>query len=216
MWALGRETSTSQLPVHKRLGYYILRRPVPKPLEYYKRIVVAVRLKRDDKLMLKAFKEVPVNGLEQLLPDGKIVMSQFDKTVIYSSVGIATVGLLAKLITYLAKMQLEWTLVLAGVTGLTAIRAWTAYKNRKNAYLVELSRMLYFKNIANNRGLLALLVDRAEDELLKETLLTYTFLCTNRPPSLEGKSSSDMLPEELGKQSVDKGRLRHNIKGLFF
>jgi hypothetical protein len=125
-------------------------------------------------------------------------MSQFDKTIIYSSVGLASLGLLAKFVTYLANIHVQWTLILTAVTALTAVNALTVYKNRRNAYLVELSKMLYFKNIANNRGLLALLVDRAEDELFKEALLTYTFLLTNRAPSVMQLGSTEQGPKDLG------------------
>lgn len=37
---------------------------------FFKRVVVAVRLKRDDRLFLKAFREVPVDRLDQILPAG--------------------------------------------------------------------------------------------------------------------------------------------------
>ena len=176
----------------------MMRRSVPTPLEYFKRVVVAVRLKKDDKLLLKAFKEVPANALEQLLPDGKVLMTKFDKGVIAASGAIALTGVLAKVVTWLAHMHVEWTLILTGVTGLVGIQAWTTYKNRHLSYVNDHSRMLYFKNIANNRGLLTLLVDRAEDEIFKETLLTYTFLLTSRPPSTMDKDSSEHLPAELG------------------
>jgi hypothetical protein len=62
---------------------------------------------------------------------------------------------------------------------------------------VDLSRMLYFKNIANNRSLLTLLVDRAEDETFKEALLTYTFILKNRPPS-HVTTGGEGSPTDLG------------------
>ena len=197
-WALGKETPTSKPSIMDRVKSTILRRPLQSSMEYYKRVVVAVRLKRDDKLILKAFKEVPVNALEQLLPDGKIKMTKFDQGLMMSATAIALTGVLAKLVTYLAHVHVDWTLIITSVTGLVGFRAWTVYKNRRNSYLLDLNRMLYFKNIANNRGLLALLVDRAEDELFKECLLTYAFLLTNRPPSVQLKDSSDQISDELG------------------
>ena len=174
------------------------KKPAPKPEEYYKRVVVAVRLRRDDKLMLKIFKEVPVNSLEQLLPDGKIMMSRLDKGVLTTSAGIALTGVLAWLVTLLAHIYVPTILIVAAVPTAIGIQSWTSYKNRRNQYLADLNRILYYKNIANNRGLLALLVDRAEDEIFKEALLAYTFLLTNRPPSSLEKGSSDQLPAELG------------------
>ena len=201
-WALGRETPTVEVPWYRALINRVMKQPGPKPVTYYKRVVVAVRLKKDQKLMLKAFKEVPINALEQLLPDGNVKMTKFDKYILSSSVGIAVTGVIAKIVTMLAHVTVDWTLVVTGITGLIGVRAWTVYKNRRNKYLVDLSRMLYFKNIANNRGLITLLVDRAEDESFKEALLTYTFLLASRAPSVKGKDSTDMLPAEIGEIRV--------------
>ena len=162
-------------------------------------MVVAVRLKRDDKLILKAFKEIPVSALERLLPDGRIMMSRFDKSVLMTSGGIALTGILAWIVTLLAHVYIPTTVVFAAIPTAIGIQSWTTYKNRRNQYLADLNRMLYYKNIANNRGLLALLVDRAEDEIFKEALLAYSLLLVNRPPSALTKSSSQHLPSELGK-----------------
>ncbi len=197
-WALGKETPPQPVAWYVQLFSKLLKRPTPAPLEYYKRVVVAVRLKKDDKLILKAFKEIPINALEQLLPDGKVQMTKFDQGLIGVTLTIAAGGILAKFITYLAHVHVDWTLLITGVTGLMGLQAWNTYKNRRNYYLMDLNRALYFKNIANNRGLLALLVDRAEDETFKEALMVYTFLLTNRPPSTVEKESSEQKTEDLG------------------
>nr|KAG5707520.1 hypothetical protein BaRGS_012024 [Batillaria attramentaria] len=197
-WVLGRENPDPEPTLLQKLINRILRRQPKRSVEYYKRVVVAIRLKKDSKLLLKAFKEIPVHNLEMLLPDGTIRMSTMDKSVLTASVFIATAGVVAKIVTVLASLQVDWMLLLTLVTGAIGVRAWTTYKNRRNAYLVDASRTLYFKNVANNRGLLTLLVDRAEDESFKEALLTYTFLLTTRPPSVKGKASSQQLPAQLG------------------
>ena len=57
-WALGKETPSNTVSLSDRLVNMVLRRPEPKPVKYFKRVVVAVRLKKDDKLLLKAFKQV--------------------------------------------------------------------------------------------------------------------------------------------------------------
>ena len=170
-------------------------RSLPMSKEYFKRVVLACRLKRDDKLLLKAFKEVPVNALEQTLPDGKISMTKLDKGVINTSIIIAAVDVVAKVVTILAGIHVDWTLLATTATGLIGIQSWTHYKNKHLAYLNEHSRMMFFKNIANNRGLLTLLVDRAEDEVFKEALLVYSFLLTNRPPS----AFDEIKESDLGK-----------------
>ncbi|KAL4234299.1 hypothetical protein ACF0H5_005950 [Mactra antiquata] len=195
-WALGREKIPVDVPWYRT--FFMKKEDIPKPKLYYKRVVIALRFKRDQKLMLKSFKEIPVNALEMMLPDGKIKISKMDKGIIATSVTIAAVGVLAKIVTLLADLNVDWMLLLTGVTGLAAVQSWTAYKNKRNKYLADLSRLLYFKNVANNRGLLALLVDRAEDESFKEALLVYTFLLANRPRSMHDMLSIEMSPEELG------------------
>ena len=197
-WVLGKESPKETPSLFTRAKYMVKRQPVPASNEFYKRVVVAVRPKSQDKLLLKAFKEVPVNSLELLLPDGKIRMKSLDKNIMLASGGLTGLGLLAKAVTQMAHMTVNWTIGLAAFTGVVGLNVWTTYKNRRNAYFLEMSRMLYFKNIANNRGLLALLVDRAEDELFKEALLVYTFLLKNRPPSSLDKPSEDQTQDDIG------------------
>ena len=194
-WALGRESPPVRVTTWEKIVSKMLGRSLPTSKEYFKRVVLACRLKRDDKLLLKAFKEVPVNALEQTLPDGKISMTKLDKGVINTSIIIAAVGVVAKVVTILAGIHVDWTLLATAVTGLIGIQSWTHYKNKHLAYLNEHSRMMFFKNIANNRGLLTLLVDRAEDEVFKEALLVYSFLLTNRPPS----AFDEIKESDLGK-----------------
>ena len=137
---------------------------------------MAVRLKQDDKLMLKAFKEIPAEDIEKLLPQGVIKMGRFDRTMMVTSLSLTALGVLAKFVTLLANYYVNWTIGFAALTAVIGARGWFAYKNRQNAYLASLNKMLFFKNIANNRGLITLVVDRAEDESFKEALLTYTFI----------------------------------------
>ena len=57
-WVLGHEMPEVHIPLLERIKDRILKRSPTKPMEYYKRVVVAIRLKKDSKLSLKAFKEV--------------------------------------------------------------------------------------------------------------------------------------------------------------
>ncbi|CAL1547550.1 unnamed protein product [Lymnaea stagnalis] len=203
-WVLGHERPELQLSLSERILNKILRRPPRPPMEYYKRVVLALRLKKDSKLILKAFKEVPVESLEMLLPDGKIQMSSLDKTLLVTSGSIAGFGVLAKVVTVLASLHVDWTLALTLVTGSIGFRIWSSYKNRRNAYLLDVSRTLYFKNIANNKGLLTLLVDRAEDESLKEAILTYAFLLNSYPMALREEKEFSSSEGGLTKKSLEE------------
>lgn len=197
-WVLGHETPQGHISLFERLKDRLFHSSQRKPLEYYKRVVVAMRLKKDSKLSLKAFKEVPANRLEMLLPDGTIHMSTVDKGLLASTAGIAFFGVFAKVITVLAKLNVDWTLVVTVVTGVIGFRVWSQYKNRRAHYLADVTRFLYFKNVANNRGLITLLVDRAEDESLKEAILTYAFILNSRPAALRNKPKSEFSPVILG------------------
>jgi hypothetical protein len=178
-WVLGRERPEPEPTLAQRIVNRILKRQPKTAVEYYKRVVVAIRLKKDAKLLLKLFKEIPVQNLEMLLPDGTLKMNSFDKSVLTASIFLAGAGLVAKAVTLLAQLHFDWTLIVSVVMAGVGASAWTSYKNRRNAYLVGLSRTVYFKNLANNHGLLATLVDRAEDESFKEALLAYAFLLTH-------------------------------------
>ncbi|XP_041454446.1 transmembrane protein 143-like isoform X2 [Lytechinus variegatus] len=203
-WALGKELPADTTPWYTRLSksafYKASKRSPPAPVHFYKRIVVAVKPKGQDKLMLKMFKEIPTGAIEQLLPDGKIKMSAFDQGLLMAMASIGSLSLLMKAVTFLADIQLQWTLIAATAAGIFGLRGWNSYKNRRTRYMMQLSKTLYFKNVANNRGLLALVVDRAQDESFKECLLAYTFLLTNRPDTVREAANSDptSLPPLLG------------------
>ena len=144
------------------------------------RVFVAVRFKSEKKLHLKVFKDVFYDKMEHLLPDGKIKMSKYDKVFLTSSVvlGSSMIGL--KSLPMLASYQLHWTWVGLGLAGLVGARAWAGYRNKRNKYLANLAATLYFKTVANNRGVLTLLADRAVDEEFKEAFLAYVFLLSPR------------------------------------
>merc|ERR1719209_2113733 len=57
-------------------------RPTPKVQGVFSRVIVAVRKKGSKSLRLKGYKNVPVGGLEQLLPDGKVRMRSFDRNLL--------------------------------------------------------------------------------------------------------------------------------------
>jgi len=48
--------------------------------------------------------------------------------------------------------------------------------NTRNKYMMQLAQNLYFQSLSNNRGALTLLIDRAEEEDIKEDILLYSLL----------------------------------------
>lgn len=159
----------------------------------FTRVFVVMRSKREKKLHFKVFKDVPSFQLEYLLPDGKIKMSSFDKGFLTSSVFLGSILVAAKMLTLASDYQMDYLWVGLGLAGLIGARGWLGYKNKRNSYLVNLSRTLYFKTVSNNRGVLTLLTDRAQDEEFKEALLAYAFLLS--PPNRRGVPGLAYTPE---------------------
>ncbi|XP_033626790.1 transmembrane protein 143-like [Asterias rubens] len=221
-WALGKELPKEKVPFYKRLTssffYRATRQQPPAPMEYYRRVVLAVRPKGDKKLILKMFKEIPTGALEQLLPDGKIQMTRWDQGVLATFITIGSISLLVKGVTFLADINLDWTLVTASVTGLIALSAWNKYKNRRTRYMMQLSRTLYYKNVANNRGLLTLLVDRAQEETFKEALLTYAFLLAERAPPTTSSitEGSEGSTPPISQGGIPASLLERKIEGWVY
>ena len=195
-WALGKETPKMKTPWYQQLMW---KTATPStPVQYYKRLVMVMRLKKDQKLILKSFKEIPVGSLVSVLPNGNIEIRTLDKWVINAAVSVAALGIVAKIVMLLVHKPQEIAPAVTFVMALIGFAAWTSYNNKRTKYLSDIVNTLYFKNIANNRGLLALLVDRAEDESFKEALLVYSFLLANRPPSAQEAQSIEQQPSDLG------------------
>ncbi len=66
-------------------------------------------------------------------------------------------------------------MALAGLGGV-AVRQATAFINQRNRYMVVMARNLYFHSMADNRGVVTLLADRAAEEDFKEEMLLYCVL----------------------------------------
>jgi hypothetical protein len=53
----------------------------------------------------------------------------------------------------------------------------------RDRYRMQLAQSLYFQNLANNQGALALIVDEAEEEDVKEEVLLYCHLLNHPVPA---------------------------------
>ncbi len=166
-WILGRE----QIPNEERSRWkrwFGRSNPVTSS-DYFKRVIVAVRLRGQDRLYLKAFRDIPLQNLPQLLPIGKLQIGSFERRLIRSTFFVATGTAVAQLITTMAEFQIPGLVVggssLTLLLGLWSIRS--SYQSKIN-HLSNMNRILFYKNIASNKQLLAMIIDRAEDELSKE------------------------------------------------
>ncbi|CAF3396400.1 unnamed protein product [Rotaria sp. Silwood1] len=145
--------------------------------DYFKRVILAVRLKGQDRLYLKAFRDIPLQSLTQLLPVGKLQIGNFEQQLIRLTFLIGTGTFVTHLITTMANYPLPG-LVIGGSSLTLLFGLWSLrnFHRSKINYLSHMSQLLFYKNIASNKQLLAMIIDRAEDELSKEVLLVYMFI----------------------------------------
>lgn len=209
MWILGKEEVDVSLPWYQTLFSKKKSQPksVPKP-DYLKRVVVICRLKGDPKIMLKCFKEIPAKSLEMLLPSGRTGMTVRDKLLLAGSTAAGVFTIVGEVTLFLAYSKLYFmNLVLPTV--LTSLLTGTAvlfnYTSKSKKYLEDLHRISYFKTVANNRGFLALMVDRAQDETFKEALIVYMCILSHRPPGARQEDTGyyQMVIAELGGATED-------------
>lgn len=147
--------------------------------------------------IIKLFRNVPKNDLEMLFPNTEVRMKPLDKLII----GVPTaVGGIFMLVTKLGSTLIllfaviafwlglrdqpavieQSTLVALGI-GLAGLggflwRQFSKYKNRKIQFMKQLAENLYFKNLDNNAGVFHSLIDAAEEEECKESILAYYHL----------------------------------------
>ena len=134
-----------------------------------------------DCVYIKLFKNIPRSDLEMAFPNTHVRFRLFDKIKLGltagSGFGVGVVGTLGKL----ALLSNPYTLVMTlGGLGGIVVRQASAFIAQRNRYMVVLARNLYFHSLADNRGVMTLLADRAADEDIKEEMLLYTALANER------------------------------------
>jgi hypothetical protein len=151
-------------------------------------------------IVLKIFKRVPKNDLETIFPNAIPMMSTTDKLLLWVPAIFGGVSLLsAKVIPALigmygayksgeaidflnSKTSLNQGLIALGILSAYLFRQYNNYVNKKIRYSKMLSDSLYFKNLGNNSGAFYSLLNSSEEEVLKETILAYSFLNKSEKP----------------------------------
>lgn len=150
--------------------------------------------------IIKQFKKVPKNDLETIFPNAVPKMALKDKLLLWIPGLAGGISLLsAKVIPALimmyaayqsgevlnisnSKASLIQGLIALGVLGAYLFRQYNNYVSKKIKYSKMLTDSLYFKNMGNNSGVFPMLIDNAEEEELKETILAYAFLSLSKEP----------------------------------
>lgn len=130
-----------------------------------------------DFVYLKLFKNIPHSDLEMIFPNTQVKFRVADKVkfgvTASSGVGMGVVGVVSKLAVAATPVGMAGAaLAFGGV----AARQVANFVGQRNKYLMKMAQNLYFHAMADNRGVLTLLADRAAEEDVKEEMLLYSVL----------------------------------------
>jgi len=139
-----------------------------------------------DFIYIKVFKDMPEHDLQILFPLRTVAFRPFDKLKFFATAGGGTLfGLFTTTGKVLAATNpMAMAGALFGFIGLLT-RQVTSFFNQRTRYMMELAQKLFFHNLANNRAALSLLLDRAEEEDVKEDLMTLHFNAGETVPLAE-------------------------------
>lgn len=190
-------TETIDIPIYQRLFLVLKLKPAagsqdkvslladPKAylLEKWRHLFQMEMTKGGDSsfVYLKLFKDIPRPDLEMLFPNTRVEMQRFDKVTMSVSGGGGVIGGILAVVSKIARAANPAAIMLAvaGFMGIIWREAGKLLSNR-NRYLAMLARSLYFHNLDNNLGVLANLIEMAEEEECKEAILAYGFLLAQR------------------------------------
>ncbi|XP_044844521.1 transmembrane protein 143 [Mauremys mutica] len=190
-WALGQRVGF--LPIKSTLGprkglFGTSRTPAER--RYFKRVLVAAR-PRNAHLVLKCFKDIPLEALEQLLPAVRIRTSIFYKTLLNVTLVVSGLVLFVNVgMVVLSDLKIGTSFLLLCFAAFMTFRAWKVFGQRRNIHSLELAHMLYYRSTSNNSELLGALVLRAQEEHAKELILAHSFL--RRQPAWPPHGPADL------------------------
>ncbi|XP_049756908.1 transmembrane protein 143 isoform X2 [Elephas maximus indicus] len=197
-WALGQRVG--QMPqkssVGSKRGFFTKSPPTER--RYFKRVVLAARTKGGH-LVLKSFKDTPLEGLEQLLPELKVRTSTLQRALLNLTLIVSGVALFVNVgMVVLSDLKVGTSLLLLFFAVFMGLRASKMFGQRRSAQALDLAHMLYYRSTSNNSELLTALTLRAQSEHAKEALLARSFLArlpggANRRP----QETSQWLQSEV-------------------
>ncbi|XP_054444638.1 transmembrane protein 143 [Pteronotus mesoamericanus] len=197
-WALGQRVG--QMPRKSSVGskrrFFLKSSPAER--RYFKRVVLAARTKKGH-LVLKSFKDTPLEGLEQLLPELKVRTPTLQRALLNLTLVVSGVAVFVNVgMVVLTDLKVGTSLLLLFFAAFMGLRASKMFGQQRSVQALELAHMLYYRSTSNNSELLSALALRAQDEHAKEALLAHSFL-TRRPGGAGGppEETSQWLQSEV-------------------
>jgi uncharacterized protein DUF3754 len=137
---------------------------------------------KEENVYLKLFKNIPRTDIEMVFPNTTVRFRLKDKIKLGvtagGGLGMGVVGAAGKL-ALAASNPIAAAGALFGL-GTIAFRQAMNFVNQKQRYMVVMAQNLYFHSMADNRGVMIKLADRAAEEDVKEEILLYTVLAKER------------------------------------
>ncbi len=151
-------------------------------------------------IYLKLFKDIPKSDLEMLFPNTRVEVKRFDKVTMGVSGGGGIIGGIMAVGTKIAQAAHPMT-VLFAVAGFVGIiwRELGKVVSSRNRYMATLAKSLYFHNLDNNLGVLTNLIEMAEAQECKESILTYGFLSSKEKHGCSQNELDQMVENYLSK-----------------
>ena len=157
----------------------------------------------ENTLHLKIFRRIARTELEILFPNAKIRFTPFDKIWLWVGSGGSTIfAIVMAVLKFVAAVAISLFFVVFTIAGAVGaiIRTVSNFFNTRTRYMAKLAKSLYFHNIASNQSVLTLLTDDAEEEDIKEAIITYALLLRHGHRGLEEVKyeAEKFLHEEFG------------------
>ena len=133
-------------------------------------------------IYLKLFKNIPRSDVEMVFPNTRVKFRLMDKlrlgVTAGGGLGMGAFGAAGK-IAVAATNPLMAAGAVLGLGGV-AFRQAMNFLNQRQRYMVVMAQNLYFHAMADNRGVLIKLADRAAEEDVKEEMLLYSVLAKEK------------------------------------
>jgi hypothetical protein len=195
-------TAAHHLDYHARLNLY---QPEEVEVPVYRRLVLALKLRQHprlgpgvntDHVHLKIFKDIPKLDVMMLLPGARVHLKLLDRGKsgfsLVSGLAMIAYNLFHELVDFVQTLLLSdhamWTLA-GGCFGY-GYKTCYGYQQTKQAYHLTLTQSLYFQNLDSNAGVLTRLLDEAEEQDSRLSILAY--YCLWRYAGPDGWSAADL------------------------
>uniref|UniRef100_A0A8D0GTC6 Transmembrane protein 143 n=1 Tax=Sphenodon punctatus TaxID=8508 RepID=A0A8D0GTC6_SPHPU len=196
-WALGQRIGPLSFKFTLRPRRGLLGRSTWTPAErrYFKRVLVVARPKQAH-MVLKCFKDIPLEALEQLLPSVRVRTSVLYRTLLNSMLLVSGLALFVNVgMVVLSDLKIGTDFLLLFFAAFMAFRARKVFGQRRNVHSLELAHMLYYRSTSNNSELLGTLALRAQEEHAKEVILAHSFLHQQPQCLLPGNTDPQVVQQ---------------------